>query len=62
MQHDDMPLYTKDGRRATIVDRREHERLWAEQEWADIRKQERALRLRRRQLRQLRDVRSMEGR
>lgn len=59
--HADMPLYTADGQRAVIVDRREHERHWMRQEWASVREAERLLRARRRQLRQLKDQHEMES-
>jgi hypothetical protein len=59
--HADMPLFTHDGKRAVIVDRREHEKLWMRQEWCAVREAERMLRARRRELRQLKDRHEMES-
>ena len=60
--HADMPLYTPDGKRAVIIDRREHEKLWMRQEWSAVREAERMLRARRRELRQLKDRHELEAR
>lgn len=60
--HADMPLYTADGKRAVIIDRREHERHWMRQEWSAVREAERMLRARRRLLRQMHDQHEIEAR